>query len=98
MIVIFDMPGCGACRTCEIACSYHHTGEFAPYLSSIKIHEKERGPGNIVELVENDIGEIKACDGCSGLEEHLCVEVCKEEDALRDMIKQLLRSKGERAA
>ena len=89
----FDMPTCGACRTCEIACSYHHTGEFVPSLSSIKIYEKESGEGNIVELLEEDCDLGRACDGCVDVKEPLCMEVCKDKETLADMINQVLQNK-----
>lgn len=88
----FDMPTCGACRTCEIMCSYQHTGEFAPSLSSLKIHEKPSGEGCIVELLEKDSDLGKMCDGCAGLKEPLCMEVCKEKGVLRAIIDQFLQT------
>jgi hypothetical protein len=50
----FDMPDCGGCRTCKIACSYHHTGGFVPSVSSIKILDKEDGVGYHVLFVEQE--------------------------------------------
>jgi len=35
--MIFEMASCGGCRTCEMACSFKHAGEFVPAISSIKI-------------------------------------------------------------
>jgi Fe-S-cluster-containing dehydrogenase component len=97
MIMDFDMPTCGACRTCEIACSYHHTGEFVPSLSSIKIYEKESGEGNTVELLEEDSDLGRACDGCTDRKEPLCMEVCKEKEILGEMINQVLQTKKQMA-
>ena len=88
--MIFDMSACGGCRTCEIACSYHHTGEFNPSISSLKVLDKEDGAGYNVLLLEKDEGQSKACDGCQELEEPLCMEYCKEKEALEKMIKELL--------
>ena len=82
----FDMDTCGGCRTCEIACSFHHTGEFNPSISSIKILDKEAGPGYDVLLLEEDSEEGRACDGCQALDEPLCMEYCKEKEDLREMI------------
>jgi Fe-S-cluster-containing hydrogenase component 2 len=89
----FDMPSCGGCRTCEIACSFHHTGEFVPAVSSLKIVEKENGPGYVVVLnVDGDEGGL-VCDGCEGLDIPLCVEYCKEVD---DLYKILLKAGKEK--
>ncbi len=94
----FDMPTCGACRTCEIACSYHHTGEFVPSLSSIKIHEKKSCGGFTVELLEEEGSQGKACDGCADQKEPLCMEVCKEKEALGEMINQVVQTKKQISA
>ena len=82
----FDMDTCGGCRTCEIACSFHHSGEFNPSISSIKILDKEGEAGYSVLLLEEDSAEGRACDGCQGLEEPLCMEYCKEKEELQKMI------------
>ena len=89
--MIFEMPACGGCRTCEIACSYHHSGEFNPSISSLKILDKEDGVGYQVMLLEKDEGQRKACDGCQELLEPLCMEYCKEKEELEKMIKELLK-------
>lgn len=91
--MIHDMESCGACRTCEIACSYHHAGEFKPSISSIRILDKEKGKGYSVLLAEEDLGQVKACDGCRDLEEPLCLEVCKEREELKEIIRQFLQQK-----
>ena len=87
--MLFDMPTCGGCRTCEIACSYHHAGEFAPSISSIKILNKVDGVGYHVLFLEEDGESGKACDGCAGLEVPYCVEVCKQEEELKKMLQAL---------
>jgi Fe-S-cluster-containing hydrogenase component 2 len=80
--VIFDMPSCGGCRTCELACSFHHTQEFIPSVSSLKVLSKKEGPGYEVLLVAESRGKSIACDGCKGLDVPLCIEYCKEMDDL----------------
>ena len=92
--MIFDMSVCGGCRTCEIACSYHHTGEFNPSISSLKVLDKEDGAGYNVLLLERDDAKGRACDGCQELEEPLCMEYCKEKEELEKMIKELLNNVG----
>lgn len=88
----FDMPACGACGTCEIACSYHHTGQFNPSLSSIKIHEKQSGGGYIAELLEQTGAFGQACDGCVDEKEPRCMEVWREKDFLEKMIRRMSQS------
>ena len=85
--MLFDMPTCGACRTCEIVCSYHHTAAFNPSVSSLRILDKEKGPGYFVEFIEEYEGVGVPCDGCRGQDEPLCMEVCKEKEDLGKMIK-----------
>lgn len=84
-----DMPSCGGCRTCEMVCSFHHTGEYNPSLSSIKILEKDNGAGFIVLLLEEKSPEGFVCDRCLGLDQPLCLQVCREEDDLADILKNL---------
>ncbi len=87
--MIFDMPTCGGCRTCEISCSYHHLRAFAPSVSSIKILNKVDGVGYHVQFLEED-GELgRVCDGCAGLEVPYCVEACKDAEELMSMLQQL---------
>ena len=92
--MIFDMDTCGGCRTCEIACSFHHSGEFNPSISSIKILDKAGTAGYNVVLLEENSDEGKACDGCQGLEEPLCMEYCKEKEDLREMLDTLTDKTG----
>ena len=80
--IIFDMSSCGGCRTCELACSFHHTKEFIPSVSSLKVLDREEGPGYRVLLVTESGGESFACDGCKGLDVPLCMEYSKEMDDL----------------
>lgn len=84
--IVFDMPECGGCRTCELACSFHHTEKFTPSLSSLKILDKEEGPGYRVSLVAERDGERMACDGCKDLDVPSCVEYCKEYDDLMEIL------------
>jgi Fe-S-cluster-containing hydrogenase component 2 len=60
---------CYACGTCQLICSYHHTGSFWPDCASIKVL---RNPQN---------GSIKwkldsTCDQCDGEPEALCAKYC----------------------
>jgi Fe-S-cluster-containing hydrogenase component 2 len=80
--VVYEMPSCGGCRTCELACSFHHTQTFVPSLSSLKVLDRNEGPGYRVSLVAAQNGERIACDGCKGLDVPACIECCKEIDDL----------------
>jgi len=84
----FDMQSCGGCRTCELACSYHHTGEFVPAVSSLKVAEKSDGPGYSISLKGEGAPDGFACDGCAGLEVPLCVEYCREADDLSRILQE----------
>ena len=80
--IIFDMASCGGCRTCELACSFHHTKEFNPSVSSLKVLARDEGPGYQVLLVTESGGASRACDGCKNLDVPLCMEYCREVDDL----------------
>ena len=86
--IVFGMPSCGGCRTCEMACSFHHTGEFAPALSSLVVLDKEDGPGCEVLLTKENDGQRIDCDGCEGLEIPLCMEYCRESDDLWKILQE----------
>ncbi len=89
--MIYDMPSCGGCRTCEIACSYHHTGEFGLAASSFRVIDKEDNRGATVEFLEKAEGEMPACDGCEGLDVPLCVEWCREADDLMSFLMDFVK-------
>jgi len=88
--MIFDFSKCGGCRTCEMACSYHHKGVFQPAASSLRILDKEHGSGFLLELEEEGDLIRTACDGCEGLPVPRCVEVCEEKEELENMIRQFI--------
>jgi Fe-S-cluster-containing dehydrogenase component len=97
MLMRFDMPSCGGCRTCEMACSFHHRGEFVPTVSSLLIVDKENVTGCDVVIVDRPDDQRAACDGCENLEIPLCVEHCRESDDLWKILQAFLekRSKPE---
>ena len=90
----FDMPTCGGCRTCEMACSYMHTKEFSYLNSSIKIIDDEDGRGFYVWLSDKDDGKSKVCSGCKHVEIPYCVQYCKQKEELMDILKQFALMKG----
>ena len=81
-VMSFEMPSCGGCSTCELACCFHHTGEFSTTGSSLKILDKEGEEGYQVQLVVESDGESNPCDGCKDLDVPLCMEYCRESDDL----------------
>lgn len=88
--MIFQMPSCGGCRTCEIACSFHHKGEFSPSASSIQIIDKKQTSGYEVSISEINDGLTIACDRCHGLPVPLCVEYCTKKDELLKGLDELI--------
>lgn len=86
--MVFDMPSCGGCRTCELACSFHHTGEFAPAASSLVVLDKDDEPGCEVMLMTESAGKRIACDGCKDLDIPLCMDYCKESDDLWKILRE----------
>jgi len=94
--MIFDMPSCGGCRTCEMACSFRHRGEFIPAISSLKIMEKGDEPGFYVLLLEESDGHRLACDLCQELEVPLCLQYCRESEDLEKILKEFKKKQGRR--
>lgn len=86
--MMFDMPSCGGCRTCELACSFHQQGGFVPAASSLKIVEKKDGPGYLVLLKAVADASGPACDQCAGMDIPLCLEYCRELDGLYEILQQ----------
>jgi len=91
--MLFELPNCGNCKTCEIICCYHHTGHFAPSPSSFRVKENPEGEGYLILIAEKDQGTEKACDGCKGEEIPLCVEVCEEGEFLKGFLEKFLDKK-----
>ena len=63
------MKNCYACKTCELACSYHHTGTFQPSISSISV-ERDHLNGEWKWTLSD------SCDLCQNEKEPLCVKYC----------------------
>jgi Fe-S-cluster-containing hydrogenase component 2 len=86
--LVFDFPGCGGCTTCELACSFHHTGFFSSANSSIKIISNKGKEGYAIEFHQQAKENIPICDGCSGLDTPLCMQFCKESEKLGEIIEE----------
>ena len=67
--ILRDLEKCYGCRTCELACSFHHQQVFAPALSSIKISRSNQ-TGKMGWHIDS------TCDLCVGEDQPLCVTFC----------------------
>jgi Fe-S-cluster-containing hydrogenase component 2 len=91
--MIFEMASCGGCKTCEIACSFKHTGEFKPTVSSIKILDKEDGLGFCVCLIDGGTEKDNVCDGCKDLDEPICLQYCEKSEDLKEILEKFFKKK-----
>jgi Fe-S-cluster-containing dehydrogenase component len=90
----FDTRLCTGCATCEMACSYHHSGCFQPSISSIEVTGNPKEGFKISFYASPQDGHV-ACDGCRGLEEPLCLTFCSA--VARSELEELIgRSSGSR--
>ncbi len=69
LAVAVDPDLCNGCRTCELACSFHHAGVMSPELSSVQVRRSNRTAA-IRWLV------MPSCDLCAGEEQPLCEKYC----------------------
>jgi Fe-S-cluster-containing hydrogenase component 2 len=86
--MILETQSCTGCRTCEIACSFHHQGSFKPGVSSIEIVDRWEELGFAVSFYHKDRGGHRSCDGCRGLDEPICVKYCNV--LMREELRALL--------
>jgi anaerobic carbon-monoxide dehydrogenase iron sulfur subunit len=68
-VVRIDPHVCTGCRTCELACSLHHSGLFSPELSSVQVRRSNRTAA---------IGwrVLPTCDLCADEEQPFCEKYC----------------------
>ncbi|GAB4113356.1 MAG: hypothetical protein Kow00103_05310 [Candidatus Caldatribacteriota bacterium] len=69
MKIIRDNKLCYGCKTCQLACSYHHTRSFWPEKSSILVL---RSP--LTGKIKWSINQT--CDECLNEIEPLCIKYC----------------------
>lgn len=92
--MIFEMENCGACRTCEMVCCFHHTGGFGPSPRSLSVLENPDGKGYLLSITEENENMFVACDCCNGLGTPQCVEICPEADVLWDFLNEYSKKTG----
>lgn len=88
----FEMPSCTGCKTCEMACSFKHTGEYRPNLAAISISQNEDGIGFSVSIDKEESDRENNCVGCLD-----CLEVCTASEDLRSIIIGYLRDKNKKS-
>ena len=85
----FETETCGGCRTCELACSFHHRKVFQPGIASIEIKATPHKFGFTATLYKKKIEDHMACDQCRGLSVPMCIQFCPA--SLRDELENLLQ-------
>jgi Fe-S-cluster-containing hydrogenase component 2 len=88
--VTFEAETCVGCRTCELACSFHHTRCFQRGVSSIDITSKPGDLNQLITFYRESISSRIACDMCKGLEVPLCIRFCPR--TFRDELEKLLKA------
>ncbi len=91
--MIFETVQCCGCRTCEMACSFHHKGVFGSNISSIRVLDREEELGFAIPLAEKTAGKTIACDGCKGRDEPFCVKYCTEGDELKEILNKFSQNR-----
>jgi Fe-S-cluster-containing hydrogenase component 2 len=74
---IYIKPGnCTGCKSCELACSYHHLKIFNPIYSSIKIRKDYETDKIDIVIYKERKDSIIMCDNCINESVPLCVKFC----------------------
>jgi len=80
MLIVDKPEACTRCLICEMACSFHHIGEFSRSHSSIRVgtsvFEQDGVPQITIGHGESEPGP--KCDFCEGEDSPLCVRFCPE--------------------
>ena len=88
--VTFETETCGGCRSCELACSFHHMKNFQRGISSIVITDVPKSTNTNLTFYRESIDNRMACDMCKGLDVPLCIQFCSA--TYRDELEKLLRA------
>ena len=67
--LLVDTGLCTACRACELACHYHHTGAFAAVRHSVHVEYNPDTSGLVIRFDET-------CDLCFDEKVPLCASYC----------------------
>ena len=86
--VTFETEQCTGCRSCELACSFHHTKYFQRGISSIVVTPHVNLLNNYLTFYRESIDNRIACDMCKGLDKPLCIVFCPA--TFRDELEKLL--------
>ena len=86
MPIAVNTEKCVGCRTCEIACSYHHKNFFSRKIASIEVLRQERDGKVKILLYRQAEGEHMGCDCDKG--DEFCLKYCPE--IARDELKDIL--------
>lgn len=78
--IVVDNEKCTGCKTCQIACSFHHKKVFNPKIASLEVRRDEEDGTMYVMLYQELNQQAKAtklaCDACIGEPEPFCVKYC----------------------
>ncbi len=69
VLLFMETSRCTGCRSCELACSFHHAKVFNPEISSIKIYRDSNDAHIKYEFLDT-------CDLCQDEKIPACVAVC----------------------
>ena len=75
-----NLKACTGCLRCELACSFHHTGEFSRSHSSIRVRKpllNHETPAQVTVLTARQ-GTRPHCDFCRGQQIPFCIRFCPE--------------------
>lgn len=90
--IIKDTRFCTGCRSCELACSYHHRKIFSPSISSISVRRNTIGGRiKLMLYLKSQDGHFR-CDCQPG--EEFCLCFCP--DIARAELNTLLHMKEEK--
>lgn len=88
--VTFEAETCTGCRTCELACSFHHVKNFERGISSLDITPVPNTLNHFLTFYRETADGHIACDMCKGIEVPLCVHFCPA--TFREELDKLLKA------
>ena len=88
MAIITETESCTGCRSCELACSFHHRGVFSRNIGSIQVKRHEKDGAFTILLYHQPENGRFACDCEQGKE--FCMAYCPV--IARDELKAILHN------